>query len=76
MGRSRTSDGNSVPQNSVFQSERIAMISALTYREGQPDGSDPVEMFLHVVGFLLGCMREEVGLDIVNELFLCLLDAL
>jgi hypothetical protein len=39
------------------------MTSALTYREGRPDGSDPVEMFFDVVGFLLGCMPEEVGLE-------------
>ena len=47
------------------------MTMVLTYREGQPDGSDPVEMYFDVVGFLLGCILEEVGLDIVIELFLC-----
>ena len=43
------------------------MTSALTYREGQPDGSDPVEMVFDVVGFLLGCMLEEVGLNIASK---------
>ena len=45
------------------------MSGALTYREGRAHGYDPVELFFDNAGFLLGCGLEEVGLDIVIDLF-------
>ena len=43
------------------------MSGALTYREGQPVDSDPVETFFDVVCFLMGFLLEEIELDIVND---------
>ena len=52
------------------------MSGDLTYREGKPGDSDPVETFFDVVGFLMGFLLEEIELDIVNDLFFWLLEAL